>query len=92
MSQITRILDHGPGVKVKASSPAMATLRGATLVLALALALASAQIADNDRVDCHPDENASQASCQARGCLWDSSEPTGTAMPWCYYPQDFGYQ
>lgn len=25
---------------------------------------------DNVRIDCHPEENASQQSCESRGCTW----------------------
>lgn len=42
-----------------------------------------------ERLDCHPEENADQAKCTARGCLW---EPTSIEkVPWCYFPDDYGY-
>uniref|UniRef100_A0A3Q0SHT4 alpha-glucosidase n=1 Tax=Amphilophus citrinellus TaxID=61819 RepID=A0A3Q0SHT4_AMPCI len=41
------------------------------------------------RIDCHPEEHADQAKCEARGCIWD---PLATGKgPWCIYPQDYGY-
>uniref|UniRef100_A0A669BLK2 alpha-glucosidase n=1 Tax=Oreochromis niloticus TaxID=8128 RepID=A0A669BLK2_ORENI len=42
------------------------------------------------RIDCHPEENADQANCEARGCVWDVSKKCGQG-PWCIYPQDYGY-
>lgn len=45
---------------------------------------------DNLRIDCHPEENASQQSCERRGCTWKSaSDPKA---PNCFYPDDFGYR
>lgn len=26
------------------------------------------------RIDCHPEEHADQANCEARGCIWDVSK------------------
>uniref|UniRef100_A0AAQ5ZHE7 alpha-glucosidase n=1 Tax=Amphiprion ocellaris TaxID=80972 RepID=A0AAQ5ZHE7_AMPOC len=41
------------------------------------------------RIDCHPEENANEAKCTARGCIWKpSDEPK---VPFCYYPDDYGY-
>ncbi|XP_005931267.1 maltase-glucoamylase, intestinal [Haplochromis burtoni] len=41
------------------------------------------------RIDCHPEERADQANCEARGCIWDPI--TSGQGPWCIYPQDYGY-
>jgi alpha-glucosidase (family GH31 glycosyl hydrolase) len=35
------------------------------------------------KVDCHPDLNADQQSCEARGCLWVPSDVPGE--PFCYF-------
>uniref|UniRef100_A0A3Q2V8W7 alpha-glucosidase n=1 Tax=Haplochromis burtoni TaxID=8153 RepID=A0A3Q2V8W7_HAPBU len=37
------------------------------------------------RINCHPEDNADQAKCEARGCIWDVSAPN------CIYPEDYGY-
>lgn len=46
------------------------------------------------RLDCHPEENASEDSCGARGCCWDTSAAvTGSAVkgiPACFYPRTTG--
>ncbi|XP_034024674.1 maltase-glucoamylase, intestinal [Thalassophryne amazonica] len=39
------------------------------------------------RFDCHPEENADEAKCKARGCIWEPS----ASGPWCIYPEDYGY-
>ncbi|KAM8769539.1 sucrase-isomaltase, intestinal isoform 2-T2 [Acanthopagrus schlegelii] len=41
------------------------------------------------RFNCHPEENADEAKCKARGCIWEQSTVTG--VPWCYFPTDYGY-
>uniref|UniRef100_A0A087Y481 alpha-glucosidase n=1 Tax=Poecilia formosa TaxID=48698 RepID=A0A087Y481_POEFO len=41
------------------------------------------------RFDCHPEDNADETKCKARGCLWQTS--TIEKVPWCYYPSDYGY-
>ncbi|KAK7909767.1 hypothetical protein WMY93_014451 [Mugilogobius chulae] len=41
------------------------------------------------RFDCHPEENADEAKCKARGCIWEPSNLE--KVPWCYYPDDYGY-
>ncbi|XP_054477744.1 sucrase-isomaltase, intestinal [Anoplopoma fimbria] len=43
----------------------------------------------NQRFDCYPEENADEAKCKARGCIW---EPIANKRaPWCFYPEDYGY-
>uniref|UniRef100_A0A3B5B509 P-type domain-containing protein n=1 Tax=Stegastes partitus TaxID=144197 RepID=A0A3B5B509_9TELE len=44
---------------------------------------------DAQRIDCHPEDNADEAKCEARGCIW---RPSATAkVPACFYPKDYGY-
>ena len=38
-------------------------------------------ILDADRRDCYPRPDASQAACEARGCLWCAA---ATGYPWCF--------
>ncbi|XP_070408245.1 sucrase-isomaltase, intestinal isoform X2 [Nothobranchius furzeri] len=41
------------------------------------------------RFNCHPEENADEAKCKSRGCIW---KPSSTErVPWCFYPKDYGY-
>uniref|UniRef100_A0A3P8UQR8 Maltase n=1 Tax=Cynoglossus semilaevis TaxID=244447 RepID=A0A3P8UQR8_CYNSE len=42
-----------------------------------------------DSLNCHPEEDANEANCTARGCIWGPSSITGE--PWCIYPKDYGY-
>ncbi|XP_051801835.1 LOW QUALITY PROTEIN: sucrase-isomaltase, intestinal-like [Acanthochromis polyacanthus] len=41
------------------------------------------------RIDCHPEKNADEAKCTARGCIWQLSAVPN--VPACYYPDDYGY-
>ncbi|KAF3698143.1 Maltase-glucoamylase, intestinal Maltase [Channa argus] len=41
------------------------------------------------RFDCYPEENASEAKCRGRGCIWEPSNIDG--VPKCFYPKDYGY-
>ncbi|KAL3992154.1 werner syndrome ATP-dependent helicase [Sarotherodon galilaeus] len=41
------------------------------------------------RINCHPEDNADQAKCEARGCIWDPISIEGA--PNCIYPEDYGY-
>eukprot|EP01138_Halocafeteria_seosinensis_P012324 gb/GECG01012593.1/.p1 GENE.gb/GECG01012593.1/~~gb/GECG01012593.1/.p1 ORF type:complete len:1024 (+),score=93.82 gb/GECG01012593.1/:1-3072(+) len=43
-----------------------------------------------NRVDCFPDEGASQDKCEARGCCWVPSN-SGDNVAWCFYPRTNGY-
>ncbi|KAM9316521.1 sucrase-isomaltase, intestinal [Gastrophryne carolinensis] len=45
---------------------------------------------ENLRIDCHPEEFASQATCESRGCIW--KEATIQGAPYCYFPYNFGYK
>jgi hypothetical protein len=40
------------------------------------------------RVDCHPEPDADQDSCEARGCCWNTDGPSG--MPACFFPRTVG--
>ncbi|XP_054838775.1 sucrase-isomaltase, intestinal [Eublepharis macularius] len=46
-------------------------------------------LANNERFDCHPYPEPSQASCESRGCIWEISSVPG--VPLCYYPMKYGY-
>uniref|UniRef100_A0A665W316 alpha-glucosidase n=1 Tax=Echeneis naucrates TaxID=173247 RepID=A0A665W316_ECHNA len=47
-------------------------------------------IEDHLRFDCHPEDNADEAKCKARGCIWEPSSID--RVPWCFYPSDYGYK
>uniref|UniRef100_A0A8C6NTV2 alpha-glucosidase n=1 Tax=Nothobranchius furzeri TaxID=105023 RepID=A0A8C6NTV2_NOTFU len=42
------------------------------------------------RFNCHPEENADEAKCKSRGCIWKVRMVT-ERVPWCFYPKDYGY-
>ena len=44
-----------------------------------------------ERIDCHPDPNASPEKCEQRGCTWEQEEEPLTGAPWCFYPPGYGY-
>ena len=45
------------------------------------------------RVDCYPQDGASQSGCESRQCCWRaptvSSNLTDVNVPYCYFPSDF---
>ena len=41
------------------------------------------------RIDCYPEEGASQAGCQARGCCWALAPAKYIHAPCCFYPPGF---
>ncbi|XP_069853023.1 uncharacterized protein [Dipodomys merriami] len=44
-------------------------------------------IKDQEKIDCYPDEHgATEASCMARGCVWEASSIPG--VPHCYFVND----
>ncbi|KAI8816692.1 Six-hairpin glycosidase-like protein [Fimicolochytrium jonesii] len=43
-----------------------------------------AVVADNKKVDCHPDPNVTVGSCLLKGCCWQKSTIQG--VPWCFNP------
>nr|XP_056706356.1 sucrase-isomaltase, intestinal [Euleptes europaea] len=46
-------------------------------------------LSENERFNCHPYPEPSQASCEQRGCIWEISSVPG--VPLCYYPMNYGY-
>uniref|UniRef100_T1JFA2 P-type domain-containing protein n=1 Tax=Strigamia maritima TaxID=126957 RepID=T1JFA2_STRMM len=57
-----------------------------------------ANIDDNLRFDCYPEDGASQEKCEARGCCWaqpkeNKEKSRGSlGVPFCFYPSNFpGY-
>ncbi|KAM4694349.1 sucrase-isomaltase, intestinal-like [Discoglossus pictus] len=44
----------------------------------------------NDRIDCLPDQLASQDACNRRGCCW--SPFNETYAPWCFFSASHGYE
>ena len=42
-----------------------------------------------ERIDCHPDVNATEERCLARGCLWCPAE--GETIPYCTVKRTHGY-
>ncbi|XP_015266282.1 PREDICTED: sucrase-isomaltase, intestinal [Gekko japonicus] len=47
------------------------------------------RLPEDERFNCHPYPEPSQASCEARGCIWEISSVPG--VPLCYYPMNYGY-
>ncbi|CAJ0601551.1 unnamed protein product, partial [Cylicocyclus nassatus] len=48
---------------------------------------------ENSRVDCYPEPGATQAACEARGCVWkEASQDSPIGIPWCFYSQELGYK
>uniref|UniRef100_A0A8C5X2G5 P-type domain-containing protein n=1 Tax=Malurus cyaneus samueli TaxID=2593467 RepID=A0A8C5X2G5_9PASS len=41
------------------------------------------------RIDCHPQPDASQEACEARGCIWCGTDVPNA--PWCFFPEDNPY-
>ena len=54
-------------------------------LLSKSLSLQCNLIDDSDRIDCHPEPDASSNRCLSRGCCW-SAVANG---PYCYFPSDF---
>ncbi|XP_006887298.1 PREDICTED: maltase-glucoamylase, intestinal-like [Elephantulus edwardii] len=45
---------------------------------------------ESERINCIPDKQPTQATCEQRGCCWN---PQGAiSVPWCYYSKGHGYQ
>lgn len=47
-------------------------------------------IPENDRIDCHPEPNATPSRCIARGCFW--CEGKSLSAPACFTPKQHGYR
>ncbi|XP_063298679.1 sucrase-isomaltase, intestinal [Pelobates fuscus] len=43
-----------------------------------------------DRIDCLPDQMASENVCTGRGCCW--SPYNETQAPWCFFSSNYGYE
>uniref|UniRef100_A0A3Q3EIB9 alpha-glucosidase n=1 Tax=Labrus bergylta TaxID=56723 RepID=A0A3Q3EIB9_9LABR len=66
------------------------SLRGLNLILGESYLVRWELVAEEyQRFDCHPEENADEAKCKARGCTWKQSALQN--VPWCFYPNDHGY-
>jgi len=46
-------------------------------------------VPEGSRIDCWPQEGATEEGCVARGCLWCQAED---GIPWCHLPQNYGYR
>uniref|UniRef100_A0A672GPR3 alpha-glucosidase n=1 Tax=Salarias fasciatus TaxID=181472 RepID=A0A672GPR3_SALFA len=45
-----------------------------------------------ERFNCHPEDDADESKCKARGCEWKvRDEILNVSVPWCFYPKDHGY-
>ncbi|XP_053176409.1 sucrase-isomaltase, intestinal isoform X1 [Scomber japonicus] len=65
-------------------------LRGLSLTLGKSyLVQWELEVDEYQRFDCYPEDNADEAKCKARGCIWEPSNLE--RVPWCFYPQDYGY-
>ena len=69
------------------SSGVMARL-GILLVVLLARP-GAAQEQQEARVSCSPGGSLGPSACTARGCLWSPVADPG--VPWCHFPDDWGY-
>ncbi|XP_044727452.1 lysosomal alpha-glucosidase-like [Chrysoperla carnea] len=54
-------------------------------------------IKDNEKFDCHPEEDPNQEKCERRGCCWspkntiyNKTKNTPLDTPYCYYPVNYG--
>ncbi|XP_068879916.1 sucrase-isomaltase, intestinal [Aphelocoma coerulescens] len=43
-----------------------------------------------ERIDCIPDQLATQSTCSLRGCCW--SPQSETSVPWCFFSPKHGYR
>ncbi|XP_048170897.1 maltase-glucoamylase-like [Corvus hawaiiensis] len=43
-----------------------------------------------ERIDCIPDQLATQSTCSLRGCCW--SPQSDTSVPWCFFSPKHGYK
>ncbi|XP_069474583.1 sucrase-isomaltase, intestinal [Ambystoma mexicanum] len=68
----------------------VAHIKGLNLDLGQAYRVEWTEVLDAERFDCYPDENANQASCEARNCIWKPATGSSKA-PYCYYYSNHGY-
>lgn len=47
---------------------------------------------DHERVDCHPDKNASEERCLQRGCTYCPASIPDQNTPTCFFPRNYGYK
>jgi hypothetical protein len=54
------------------------------------------QFMNEERIDCHPEPNASAEKCVAKGCCWrqpitesENSTLKLNGIPFCHYPKDY---
>ncbi|CAJ0608575.1 unnamed protein product [Cylicocyclus nassatus] len=47
--------------------------------------------ADDVRMDCHPEPDATQQNCEARDCIWQEPPDQGHSIPWCFMKKGIGY-
>merc|ERR1712031_30743 len=52
----------------------------------LDVSVKSDTFSDSLRVDCHPENDANEATCSARGCTW---QPGERGSPYCFYPENY---
>lgn len=82
---------HVPNTKIQHSkNNNVLFLRGLSLTLGESYVVQwNLVTADYQRFNCYPEDNADEAKCKARGCIWEPTDIQG--IPWCYYPDDYGY-
>ncbi|XP_038174418.1 maltase-glucoamylase, intestinal isoform X2 [Arvicola amphibius] len=78
ISQMSPQVTYDPNMKV-------AIIAGIQLLLGESYTVEwDDSIRDEGKIDCYPDQHgASEASCTARGCIWEESSSSG--VPYCYF-------
>ncbi|CAJ0932247.1 unnamed protein product, partial [Mesorhabditis belari] len=62
-------------------------------IILFGIALGDLSDADKKRFDCHPEKDASQQNCEARGCVWSELQSSDSFLPWCIQKADkIGYK
>ncbi|XP_069085845.1 lysosomal alpha-glucosidase-like [Pleurodeles waltl] len=52
--------------------------------------LCAADTPAQERIDCHPQPGSTQEKCQAKGCIWCSTNVPNA--PWCFHPDAEKYE